>query len=61
MHRKPIRLLNVAGYFNALKTLVDQAIAEGFIRAEHRRLLTIADDPGTLLETLGLRAGHEAR
>ena len=61
MHRKPIGLLNVAGYFNALKALVDQAIAEGFIRAEHRRLLTIADDPITLLETLGLRDAHEAR
>jgi len=61
MHRKPIGLLNVAGYFDALKALVDQAIAEGFIRAEHRRLLTIADDPITLLQTLGLRDAHEAR
>ena len=60
MHRKPIGLLNVAGYFDALKALVDQAIAEGFIRAEHRRLLTIADDPSTLLQTLGLRDAHEA-
>jgi uncharacterized protein (TIGR00730 family) len=58
LHRKPIGLLNVAGYFDALKMLVDQAIAEGFIRAEHRCLLTIADDPSTLLATLGLRAGH---
>src|SRR5882672_11244264 len=58
MHRKPIGLLNVAGYFNALKTLVDQAIAEGFIRAEHWHLFTMADDPSVLLETLGLRAGH---
>src|SRR5215470_7275579 len=54
LHRKPIALLNVAGYFNALKALVDQAIAEGFIRPEHRRLLTIADAPTTLLDTLGL-------
>ena len=59
MHRKPIALLNVAGYFNAFKTLVDQAIAEGFIRAEHWHLFTMADDPGLLLESLGLRAGRE--
>ena len=58
MHRKPIGLLNVAGYFDALKALVDQAIAEGFIRAEHRHLLTIAGDPNTLLAMLGLRNGH---
>ena len=55
LHRKPIGLLNVAGYFDALKALVDQAIAEGFIRSEHQRLLTIADAPTTLLDTLGLR------
>jgi uncharacterized protein (TIGR00730 family) len=59
MHRKPIGLLNMAGYFNAFKTLVDQAIAEGFIRAEHWHLFTMADDPGLLLERLGLRAGDE--
>jgi uncharacterized protein (TIGR00730 family) len=59
MHRKPIGLLNVAGYFNALKMLVDQAIAEGFIRAEHWHLFMMAEDPDLLLESLGLRAGHE--
>ena len=59
MHRKPIGLLNVAGYFNALKALVDQAIAEGFIRPEHRHLLTIADDAHTLLELLSRKPGQE--
>ena len=59
IHRKPIGLLNVAGYFNALKALVDQAIAEGFIRAEHWHLLTMADDASTLLEMLSLKAGQE--
>src|SRR5262249_34968398 len=58
LHRKPIGLLNVAGYFDALKALVAQAITEGFIRSEHQRLLTIADAPTTLLDTLGLRDGH---
>ena len=57
LHRKPIGLLNVAGYFGALKALVDHAIAEGFIRSEHQRLLSIADDPAALLATLGLSPG----
>jgi hypothetical protein len=61
MHRKPIGLLNVAGYFDALKALVDQAIAEGFIRAEHQHILTIADDPNALLAMLGLRDGNNVR
>src|SRR2546430_14754820 len=59
MHRKPIGLLNVAGYFNALKALVDQAITEGFIRAEHWHLLTMADDANILLELLHLKDIHE--
>jgi predicted Rossmann-fold nucleotide-binding protein len=59
IHRKPIGLLNVAGYFNALKALVDQAIAEGFIRAEHWHLLSMADDADTLLALLSLKAGQE--
>lgn len=57
LHRKPIGLLNVAGYFSALTALVEHAIAEGFIRPEHRRLLRSADDPVTLLATLGLSPG----
>ena len=61
LHRKPIGLLNVAGYFNALRALVEHAIAEGFIRPEHRRLLTIADAPATLLDAFGLDAGRTGR
>src|SRR5499426_3609877 len=53
LHRKPIALLNVGGYFDALKALVEHAITEGFIRSEHRDLLTIADDPGMLLDMFG--------
>src|SRR5574341_1161982 len=59
LHRKPIGLLNVAGYFDALKALVDHAISEGFIRSEHRHLLTIADAPATLLDTLGRGDRHD--
>ena len=59
MHHKPIGLLNVAGYFDAFKMLVDRAIAEGFIRVEHWHLFTMADHPALLLESLGLKAGHE--
>ena len=58
LHRKPIGLLNVAGYFSALAALVEHAIAEGFIRPEHGRLLSSSDDPATLLAMLGLGPGH---
>jgi uncharacterized protein (TIGR00730 family) len=59
IHRKPIGLLNVAGYFNALKALVDHAIAEGFIPPEYWHLLIMADDASTLLEMLSLKDFRE--
>ena len=52
IHRKPIGLLNVAGYFDALATLVEHTITEGFIRPEHRQLVVLAEHPHALLETL---------
>ena len=39
IHAKPIVLLNVAGFYNPLLTMVDHMTAEGFIRPQHRALL----------------------
>lgn len=52
IHRKPIGLLNVAGYFDALLSLVDHMIAEGFIKTKHRGLFVTAEQPQALLEAL---------
>jgi uncharacterized protein (TIGR00730 family) len=52
LHRKPIGLLNVAGYFEGLMALVEHAISEGFIKPEHRQLTVVADRPAALLEAL---------
>ena len=52
IHQKPIGLLNVAGYFDALMACVEHAIAEGFITPEHRQLTVIADRPTALLDAL---------
>ncbi len=52
LHHKPIGLLNVAGYFDTLVAFVDQAIAEGFIKPEHRQLIVVADQPEALLDAL---------
>jgi uncharacterized protein (TIGR00730 family) len=52
IHHKPIGLLNVAGYFDALAMFVEHTIAEGFIRPEHRQLIVLAEHPHVLLEAL---------
>jgi uncharacterized protein (TIGR00730 family) len=56
IHDKPVGVLNLAGYYEPLLRLVDQAVALGFVSPEHRRLLTVADDPVTLIERMGYPA-----
>lgn len=50
LHRKPCGLLNVDGYYDPLISLLDRAVAEGFLRDKHRGLLVVDDDPERLLD-----------
>lgn len=52
MHRKPVALLNVAGFFDPLVAFLDQMVAERFLRAEQRETLIVEADPATLLARL---------
>lgn len=49
-HRKPCGLLNIAGYYDDLLRFLDHATAEGFVRAVHRDMLIVENDPERLLE-----------
>lgn len=48
-HDKPCGLLNINGYFDHLLAFLDHSEAEGFLRAQHRRMLLVADTPLGLL------------
>jgi uncharacterized protein (TIGR00730 family) len=48
-HEKPVGLLNVAGFFDALIAFVDHQVEERFMRVEHRNMLIVEDDPERLL------------
>lgn len=50
LHARPCGLLDVAGYYRPLTAFFDQAVAEGFVRSEHRRLVLVAEDPDALLD-----------
>ncbi len=52
LHRKPCGLLNVEGYYDHLITFFDHAIAEQFIRPEHRSLVLQEQEPIRLLKLL---------
>lgn len=51
-HAKPVGLLNVAGYYDALLAFLANMETERFIREEHREMLIVESDPATLLEKL---------
>jgi uncharacterized protein (TIGR00730 family) len=52
IHRKPIGLLNVAGYYAPLLNLIDHAVKAGFVHEKHKELLVSAEDAKTLLKKL---------
>jgi uncharacterized protein (TIGR00730 family) len=52
IHAKPIGVLDVAGYFEPLRSLLAHAVDAGFVRPEHRDLLHVAADPDLLLDLL---------
>jgi len=52
LHNKPVGLLNVAGYFDPLVTMIEKAIEENYIYPEHRGLFYVTDDPALLLALL---------
>ncbi len=52
IHAKPCGLLNVNGFYDGLTAWLDHAVAEGFLRAEHRAVLQVASTPAELLDRL---------
>ena len=56
-HTKPCGLLNVCGYYDGLLAFIDHAVAERFVREEHRAAILVASAPEGLLDML---AAYEA-
>ena len=51
-HQKPVGLLNVAGFYDALLVQLDHMAANGLLKAEHRAMLLVESDAGKLLERM---------
>ncbi len=52
IHRKPIGLLNVDGYFDPFLAFADRMIEERFVREEQRALLNVATTPEAIVDRL---------
>jgi uncharacterized protein (TIGR00730 family) len=51
-HRKPVGLLNVAGYYDKLLQFLDHMVAEQFVKPPHRELLIVDTDYRALLDRM---------
>ena len=49
---KPIGLLNINGFYDHLVSMLDHAVAEKFLRPEHRNMLLIGEDIDQLIQNL---------
>lgn len=52
VHRKPVGVLNVEGYWEGLRRLLVHAVAEGFVRPEYAALLLFGHTPAELLDRI---------
>ncbi len=55
IHHKPVGLLDVAGYYRPLLSLVDHAVKEGFVPEAVGELITVEGDPEALVDRLAGR------
>ncbi len=60
-HRKPVALLDQDGYYQPLLQFLQHSVRHGFMNAGQMELLTVGDDPATLLPQLVQAAGFDPR
>jgi uncharacterized protein (TIGR00730 family) len=52
IHRKPIGLLNAAGFYDSLERFLDELVERGFVGQRHRAMLLSAAKPAELIELI---------
>lgn len=52
IHRKPLGVLNVGGYYDPMLGMVEHAVREGFVREANLSLLRVSTDPERIVTDL---------
>jgi len=52
LHRKPVGLLNVNGFYDSLKILAQTMVDKGFLKEGNRKMLLISDDIEKLIDQM---------
>jgi len=50
LHNKPVGMLNVGGFYDKLLEYLDHAVTEKFIRPQHREMIVVDTDIGSMFE-----------
>ncbi len=52
LHRKPVGLLNINGFYDSLKILAQTMVEKGFLKEANRKMLLINDDIDKLIDQM---------
>lgn len=52
LHKKPVGLLNINGFYDSLKILVQRMVNDGFLREANRKMLLVSDDIEDLIDQM---------
>src|ERR1700691_986293 len=50
IHAKPCGFLNVKGYFEPMRAMIQRMVSDGFLQQTHADMLVFTDDPAELVE-----------
>jgi uncharacterized protein (TIGR00730 family) len=60
LHRKPIAILNINGFYDALKTMIQVMVDKGFLKPVNQEMLLVSDDIEELLTKMSEYTAPEA-
>lgn len=60
-HQKPIVLVNIAGFWDPLKALIQQILEQGFVEPEVHSMMQFVDSADAVLPALGVSAADPIR
>jgi len=52
LHRKPVGLLNINGFYDSLNILAQKMVEKGFLKEANRKMLLISDDIEKLIDQM---------
>jgi len=59
LHKKPIGILNVDGYYNPLREMIDHMLAEGLLKPENESLFIMSSSQEELIEMMEKQSGGD--